>query len=78
MTFAALPGPVAEDSTIAMCRDRAEHAEVNLDIDMTIFEDLSPQVQADIREKMTSAAYKRGEFGEPARATLSISRHVLN
>ena len=77
MTFAALPGPVAEDSTTAMCRDRAERAEVNLDIDMTIFEDLSPQVQADIREKMTSAAYKRGDFGESARTTLCIHRQAL-
>ena len=44
---------------------------------MSIFVDLSPQVQSDIREKMTSAAYKRGDFGEPARTTLYMPRHAL-
>ena len=78
ISYFTLLGHVAKESTVAVCRDSAESAAVILDIDMAIFEDLSRDVQAGIREKMTSAAYKEGEFGEPARTTLYILRHVLN
>lgn len=42
-------------------------AEFKSDIDMKIFEDLSPQVRSDIRKKcQESHRYSRGDFGEPS------------
>jgi hypothetical protein len=74
LTLPAGPVPLhacgwTEDAYSCCCHPclyvRRKKAASNVDIDMTIFEDLNVDAQSAIFSKMTDASYKKGDIGEP-------------